>query len=366
MAVRRLHARDFRNLEDAELELGGGITLVVGANGAGKTNLLEALYFGLTGASWRTRAERELIRFGADLARVEVEVGDGAERRDFTALAQRGEGRRRRIDGNPVTTGPEELAARPPVGVFSPDRLELIKGPPAVRRTHLDRLVKTLWPARAESRRRYGQALAQRNALLGRVRAGVAGPSALEAWDAELAIEGVELIATRRDAVATLATWFGGLAETLGLEGKATLRYAPRSDATSAAELAAELRERRGSDVQLARTTCGPHLDEVQITLENRALRRYGSQGEQRAALLALLFSEREALLETTGSPPLMLLDDVMSELDPARRGMLTERLAAQGQTLMTATERAQVPELCERSEVRVHDGDVSTLALAA
>jgi DNA replication and repair protein RecF len=366
MTVRRLHARDFRNLADAELRLGEGITLVVGPNGAGKTNLLEALYFGLTGASWRTRAERELIGFGADLARVEVEVGDGAERREFAAVAQRGEGKRRRVDGNPVTAGPRELAARPPVGVFSPDRLELIKGPPAVRRTHLDQLVKTLWPARAESRRRYGQALAQRNALLGRVRAGAAPPSTLEAWDGELASEGIDLIATRRDAVATLATWFGELAGALGLEGTATLRYAPRSEAASAAELAAELRERRESDVQLARTTCGPHLDEVQISLDERALRRYGSQGQQRAALLALLFCEREALLETTGSTPLMLLDDVMSELDTERRKMLTSRLAAHGQTLITATERAQLPESCERSEVRVHEGEVSALALAA
>src|SRR5215211_384834 len=137
MSVRRLHARGFRNLADAELELGEGITLVAGPNGAGKTNLLEALYFGLTGSSWRTRAERELIGFGGDLARVEVEVADGVERREFTAVAQRGEGKRRRVDGNPVKPGPQELAARPPVGVFSPDRLELIKGPPAVRRTHL-------------------------------------------------------------------------------------------------------------------------------------------------------------------------------------------------------------------------------------
>jgi len=366
MSVRRLHARGFRNLADAELELGEGITLVAGPNGAGKTNLLEALYFGLTGSSWRTRAERELIGFGGDLARVEVEVADGVERREFTAVAQRGEGKRRRVDGNPVKPGPQELAARPPVGVFSPDRLELIKGPPAVRRTHLDQLIKTLWPARAESRRRYGKALAQRNAMLGRIRAGAASASALDAWDAELASAGIELIATRREAVATLATWFGELAGALGLEGTASLRYAPRSDAASDAELIAALRERRESDVQLARTTCGPHLDEVQISLDDRALRRYGSQGQQRAALLALLFCEREALLEATGSAPLMLLDDVMSELDTERRKMLTRRLAGGGQALITATEPNQLPASADRAEVRVRDGTVSALALAA
>jgi DNA replication and repair protein RecF len=366
MLVRRLHARAFRNLADAELALDEGVTLVVGANGAGKTNLLEALYFGLTGASWRTRAERELIGFGTELARVEVELADGAERHRFAAVAHRGEAKKRRVDGNPVPTSARERAARPPVGVFSPDRLELIKGPPAIRRSHLDQFIKTLWPARAEARRRYGQALAQRNALLGRLRAGAAPPASLDAWDAELASEGAELIAARGDAVAKLATWFGDLAKDLGLEGTPELRYAPRSAAGSADRLAAELRERRDSDIELGRTSHGPHLDELQISLDDRALRRYGSQGQQRAALLALLFCEREALLEATGSPPLMLLDDVMSELDGDRRKLFTERLAGAGQALITATERDQLPESCRRAEVRVRDGALVPLALAA
>jgi DNA replication and repair protein RecF len=366
MLVRRLRARGFRNLAQVDLGLGDGITLVAGPNGAGKTNLLEALYFGLTGASWRTRAERELIGFGNDLARVEVEVGEGPDRRDLTALAQRGEGKSRRVDGNRVSAEAER-EARPPVGVFSPDRLELVKGPPAVRRSHLDQLVRALWPARAEPRRRYGQALAQRNALLSRVRAGAASPASLDAWDAELAAEGVELIAARRDAIDKLATWYAELAAALGLEGESRLRYAPRSDAESADQLAAELRERRDSDVQLARTTHGPHLDELAISLDDRALRRYGSQGQQRAALLALLFCEREALLDVTGSAPLMLLDDVMSELDAERRELLTARLASGGgQALITATEPGQLPESCARSEVRVSAGTVAALALAA
>jgi DNA replication and repair protein RecF len=366
MLVRRLHARAFRNLADAELALDEGVTLVVGANGAGKTNLLEALYFGLTGASWRTRAERELIGFGAELARVEVELAERAERHRFAAVARRGAAKKRQVDGNPVSAGAQERAARPPVGVFSPDRLELIKGPPATRRSHLDQFIKTLWPARAEARRRYGQALAQRNALLGRVRAGAAPRTSLDAWDAELASEGAELIAARGDAVARLATWFGDLAQDLGLEGTPELRYAPRSAAGSAEQLAAELRERRDSDVELGRTSHGPHLDELGISLDDRALRRYGSQGQQRAALLALLFCEREALLEATGSPPLMLLDDVMSELDGDRRKLLTERLAGTGQALITATERDQLPESCRRAEVRVRDGALVPLALAA
>jgi DNA replication and repair protein RecF len=365
MPVRRLRARTFRNLADAQLELPDGVTLLVGPNGAGKTNLLEALYFGLTGASWRTRAERELIAFGGDHARVEVELRAGSRRSELVTVAQRTAGKTRRVDGNAVASGAAELAARPAVGVFSPDRLELVKGPPAVRRSHLDQLVAALWPARAESRRRYGRALAQRNALLGRVRAGAASADSLDAWDSELAGEAAAVIAARADAVAKLATWFADLAAGLGLEGEAELRYAPRSDAADAEGLAAELRERREADVRLGRTTHGPHLDEVQISLAGRALRRYGSQGQQRAALLALLFCEREALLETAAEPPVMLLDDVMSELDGKRRELLTGRLAG-GQTLITATETAHLPDSCERFEVRVRSGSVAPLALAA
>ena len=365
MPVRRLRARTFRNLADAELEVPDGVTLLVGANGAGKTNLLESLYFGLTGASWRTRAERELIAFGADHARVEVELRSGSHRRELVTVAERGRGKTRRVDGNAVAAGPAELDARPAVGVFSPDRLELVKGPPAVRRSHLDALVAALWPGRAESRRRYGRALAQRNALLGRIRAGAASAGSLDAWDIELAGAGATVIGARADAVERLATRFAELATGLGLEGEPELRYAPRSDAVDAEALVAELRERRESDVQLGRTTHGPHLDEVQISLDGRALRRYGSQGQQRAALLALLFCEREALLETAAEPPVMLLDDVMSELDSERRELLTSRLGG-GQTLITATEPAHLPKSCERLEVRVRDGALAPLALAA
>jgi DNA replication and repair protein RecF len=366
MLVRRLHARSFRNLGDVELDVAAGVTLVCGPNGAGKTNLLEALYFGLTGATWRTRTDRELIRFGDDLARVEVEVadGDGGEPRRFANSAVRGGGRHRRLDGKPVPTGVRDK--RPPVGVFSPDRLVLVKGPPAIRRDHLDRMVAALWPARADARRRYGRALAQRNALLGRIRARSAPESELDAWDREIAVEGAQVIAARNEAADLLAGPFAGFAAQLGLPGTASLRYAPRSEAVDAEQLAAELRERRGADLDRGHTTHGPHLDELELKLEERSLRRFGSQGEQRTGLLALLLSERAALIEAGTPPPLLLLDDVMSELDSDRRRLLTDALAGAGQALITATGPRQLPEECERVEVRMREGRIEPLALAA
>ena len=267
------------------------------------------------------------------------------------------EGRRRRIDGRDV--GPEDDRRRPAVSVFMPDRLALVKGPPAPRRAHLDRLAAALWPARGEARAAYGRALAQRNALLGRVRRG-GDPGALQAWDLELAAQAVPLVDSRRAAAAELEAAFSRAAELLGLEGGATLSYRPRTGDADAEQIAAELESRRDGDLARGFTVWGPHRDEVEIERDGRSLRRYGSQGQQRLGLLALLFAEREALRSARRMLPLMLLDDVMSELDPERRGRLVELLDDGGQALITATESGHVPDGSSHRRLRVEAGRVS------
>jgi DNA replication and repair protein RecF len=337
-----VEARPLRSLSEVRIELGAGIVSLIGPNGAGKTNLLEALYFALTGRSFRTADRRELIPFGAQLARAEVVVRDedGVEHR-LLASVSRGEGRRHLLDGDPAN--PATLARhRPPVAVFSPDRLALVKGPPAERRAHLDRYVAARWPSRAALRQRYGQALAQRNALLGRLAAGHGGGD-LDVWDAALSDAAAALVSARAEAVAELAPSFAAAAEELALAGGGAIEYAPRA-AGSAEEIRAGLGERRAADLRLGRTAWGPHLDELKIAAAGRSLRRYGSQGQQRAALLALLFAEREALLSARRVAPLLLLDDVMSELDPERRDRLVQRLLDGGQALITAAAEESVP----------------------
>jgi DNA replication and repair protein RecF len=357
MAVRRLELRGFRNLVPQELELEDGVTLLWGPNGAGKTNVLEALCTALSGRSCRTRNERETIPFRDPLARVEVEVEAGDRHRFRWSLARSGE-RRHTVDGAAVTA--EHAGLRPALSIFLPERLALIKGPPANRRAHLDRFVAALWPARAEARRSYSRALAQRNALLGRMRAGFASPRSLDAWDAELAAAGVELIATRLAATEALAPEFETAAAELGLGAGASLAYRPHCEATNAERLAAEFRERREADVSRGHTVHGPHLDELELALGGRSLRRYGSQGEQRSGVLAMLFAERRALLEARRWPPLMLLDDVMSELDAGRRALLARRLAeGGGQAVLTATEPEHLPAGCVRAEFALRRGEV-------
>jgi DNA replication and repair protein RecF len=351
--VTAAEARPLRSLAQVRIELGPGIVSLVGPNGVGKTNFLEALYFALTGRSFRTADRRDLIPFGGSFARAEATLRDedGVERR-LLASVSRTDGRRHLLDASPAD--PATLArSRPPVAVFSPDRLALIKGPPAERRAHLDRFVAARWPLRAALRRRFGQALAQRNALVARLAAGRGTSSQLDVWDATLAEAAAALIAARADAVAELAEPFVDAATDLGLEGGAEIEYAPRA-AGSAAEISAGLGERREADLRLGRTSWGPHLDELKIGTGGRSLRRYGSQGQQRSALLALLFAERDVLLAARQVAPLLLLDDVMSELDPGRRERLVGRLTAGGQTLITAAAEDSLPTSALTSVVRM------------
>ena len=355
MVVTRLRLRDFRTYASAQVDLGERLTVVHGPNGAGKTNLLEGLYFGCTGRSCRTSNEREVVRFdasGGAAARVEVEGRDRDGEHELSVGFQPGEAKRFRVDGAPA----ERLIDaphRPLVSVFLPDRLELVKGPPALRRAHLDQLVAALWPARAATRRAYSQALAQRNALIARVRAGASPRSALVAWDQELARHGIALRDDRATAVELLRERFAAAAAELGLVGEVQLRYRPRSKAATAEELAAELAERVDSDLDRGFTTHGPHRDDVALVRDGRELRAYGSQGEQRLALLALLLAERSALQDERGAPPLLLLDDVMSELDADRRERLVERLRV-GQSVVTTTDLAHVPGAEEDDVVRL------------
>jgi DNA replication and repair protein RecF len=353
MRVERLRLRDFRTYEAAEVAVGPGLTVVHGPNGAGKTNLLEALYFGCTSRSCRTTNERDIVRFDAQAARVEVDVADRDGRHELSVGFQPGEPKRLRVDGAPVerlTDSP----ARPLVSVFLPDRLELVKGAPSLRRSHLDQLVTAMWPARAATRAAYSRALAQRNALLSRVRAGRVGSDALDTWDAELARWGIALRDDRAAAVARVSQGFPTQASDLGLAGAAELRYRPRTRAADAAELTAELEERRRSDLDRGFTQHGPHRDDLQLVRDGRELKSFGSQGEQRLALLALLLAERDVLTAERGAPPLLLLDDVMSELDADRRGLLVRRLDDGGQSVVTTTDLAHVPGADEPGVVRL------------
>jgi DNA replication and repair protein RecF len=359
--------RDFRTYVRAEARLGAGLTVVHGPNGAGKSNLLEALYFGCTGRSPRTGNERELVRFGAQAARVVVQLADDDGAHELSVGFEPGQPKRMTSDGAPVERL-LDVDSRPLVSVFEPDRLELVKGPPTVRRAHLDQVVAAIWPLRARTRREYSRILAQRNALLGRIRSGRASHATLSAWDRELATEAIALSAHRAEAVELLAVPFAERAAQLGLSGAAKMEYRPRSRAQDEDEFIAELQSRLPGDLERGFSGHGPHRDELAILRDERELRLYGSQGEQRLALLSLLLAEREVLARERNRTPLMLLDDVMSELDSERRELLAAELGAGGQSVIATTDLAHVPGASGQgvARLRVSGGTILQEALAA
>ncbi|MGH2865457.1 MAG: DNA replication/repair protein RecF [Solirubrobacteraceae bacterium] len=364
--------REFRTYTRATARFGDGLTVVHGPNGAGKSNLLEGLYYGCTGRSPRTRNERELVRFGAQSARVSVRLLDGDAEHElsvgFGAVADSRQLVKRMTADGALVERLLDVELRPLLSVFSPDRLELLKGTPALRRAHLDQLVAGIWPARAATRGEYARALAQRNALLTSIRSGRASKATLAAWDLELALRALELRSHREAAAALISQPFSRRAELLGCSGEVTLVYRPRSRAGDAEAFLAELRERLPADIERGFTGHGPHRDELAFLRAGREMRVYASQGEQRIALLALLLAERAVLAQERGSAPLMLLDDVMSELDGERRELLAQELRAAGQSVIATTDLAHVPGAGDASvaRLRVSPGVILREAIAA
>jgi len=313
-----------------------GLVLAVGPNGVGKTNLLEAIHVGTQGFSPRTRADAQLIRFGDDGARAAITGRRGEVGVEIELTIRPGEGKRAKLNGATLRAA-EQLRSAVATLVFTPDRLGVVKGAPAARRAYFDRVLGRLLPARATLPTEYGAAVAQRNAALRRAAGGYSSNDAVEPWTERVATLGAELVASRLEALEVLSQSLAERAGEFGLPDTA-LHYEgePPTRETLAAVLARDLE--RGT------TSLGPHLDDVRISSVGRDLRSFGSQGEQRLALLALLLAEAEAITERSGVPPLLLLDDVLSELDPARRRILAERVRGVGQALITATDAAMLP----------------------
>ena len=324
--------------------------LAVGPNGAGKTNLLESLHVGTQGFSPRTRTDAQLVRFGEESARVALRGSRGESPLELELVLRAGEAKRARLNGASLRAA-EQLRMKVATLVFTPDRLAVVKGGPAVRRAYFDRVLGRLVPARATLSAEYGAAVAQRNAALRRISAGFSSRDALEPWTEQTAELGAALVESRREVLAALRPGFAERAEELGL-ATAELRY--DAEPPSVEEL--ELRYER--DLERGATGLGPHLDDVAILAGGRDLRGFGSQGEQRLAILSLLLGEADLIAERSGVPPLLLLDDVLSELDPERRRILAGRLARRGQTLVTSTSAAALPaepdQLLEVSPGRV------------
>jgi DNA replication and repair protein RecF len=294
------------------------------------------VHVGTQGFSPRTRADAQLVRFGERAGRIALEGARGGSDVRLEVTLAVGEGKRAKLNGASLRAA-EQLRTEVATLVFTPDRLAVVKGGPAVRRAYFDRALGRLAPARAQLASDYAAAVAQRNASLRRVALGVSSRDALVPWTEQVATIGRELVEARVELLAWLAPGFAARAEELGLP-QARMTYDGEPPSVAALEARLERDVERGS------TGLGPHLDDIALTSGARDLRSFGSQGEQRLTVLALLLAEAELITERRGYAPLLLLDDVLSELDPIRRAVLAERVQSSGQTLVTATQASSLP----------------------
>ena len=326
--------------------------LVTGANGAGKTNLLESLHVGTQGFSPRTRADQQLVRFGAAGARVALDGDRDGRALSLEVTVQPQAGKRAKLNGAPLRST-EQLRGEVATLVFTPDRLAVVKGGPAARRAYFDRALGRLLPGRATLPLEYAAAVGQRNAALRRVAIGVSTRDAVSPWTEQVATFGAALVESRCETIGLLSPAFAERAGELGLTA-ATLAYVGEPPTVAALDARLE------RDVERGVTGLGPHRDDVVLRSGDRDLRGYGSQGEQRLAVLSLLLAEAEVISARGETPPLVLLDDVLSELDAARRRVLAARIGRVGQAVVTATGADALP-LEPAQLLEVTPGTVST-----
>jgi DNA replication and repair protein RecF len=340
MHLAGLWLTDFRCYEEAELRFPPGVTVICGANAQGKTSLLEAVGWAATGKSFRGVADSALVRMGAEAAILRAEVVDGA-RVQLLEAEIRGSGRNRvQLNRHPLQRA-RDLLGLMRVTVFAPDDLQLVKGGPAGRRDYLDDLLVAISPRYEAARADYERVLKQRNALL---RGGMRGDDAvgtLDIFDLQLAGAGAELARGRVKMLDRLVPAVAeAYAELAGARTPITAAYeAEWATAGLDGDLDTALLEaftaRRRAEIERGVTLVGPHRDEWRLLVGGLESRTHASQGEQRTLALALRLGGHRLCTELTGSTPVLLLDDVFSELDDQRAVALVAHLDA-GQTLVS------------------------------
>lgn len=351
MKVGILKLIDFRNYERLELSLHENLNIFIGCNAQGKTNILEAVYYAAAGSSFRNNTDGELIRWNAPGGSISVEFQRlGVDNQlDFTFYRDK----RRAISYNGRKISLKELIGAFNAVLFAPDDLLLIKGAPAGRRRFLDMEISQASPAYYRELIKYNRLLQQRNSLLKEIREGRAGRDMLEYWNPQLAESAARITVKRMEAVKK----FNMLANLMqkrisGNEENLHLAYQIKGrEGEAIKEAVAEnfqiwyndmlLRLSR-EDIYRGMTSIGPHRDDIIISVNGVNLRSFGSQGQQRTGVLAMKLSELEFIRSETGEYPVLLLDDVMSELDAGRRRQLLSFIDREGiQTLITATDEA-------------------------
>ena len=359
MKITSAELNTFRSYEHCELTPCEGVNVLLGDNGQGKTNVLEALYLCCTGRSHRTRQDRDMIRWGADFAAVRVE----ALRRDGThqvEIALPALGRRRiRVSGQEIARSGELMGHVTGV-LFSPEDLRTVKDGPAERRRFVDMALSQIRPAYYYALQRYARALKQRGEALKAIAAQPSFMATLDAWDEQLAAAGAELTRHRREYIDRLSRVAADTHRDIADDReRLEIRYLPSvAEGEDVRANLDALFAARETDLRRMTTSVGAHRDDVQILVEGRDVRAFGSQGQQRTAALSMRLSELNVMCEQLGEWPMLLLDDVMSELDPGRRRQLVSRLKGI-QTFITCTDAEDLAGAEVGQAWRVENGEL-------
>ena len=334
LVLERLWLTDFRSHRSLELDFDAGVTALIGPNGSGKTNIVESIAWLTSMRSFRGAPNDALIHRDSEVAIARAQLR--SDQRELLLEAEVPRSGRVRVQMNKQRMQRKDLLGVMSVTVFAPDDLELIKGSPGERRSYLDDVVVSLHPRNEPIRAKVDKILKQRNALLKGVHGRLDTDAAftLDVWDSKLAEAGDQLGALRADAIERLSPLVSSALQAVaGGNHDVSLRYVAPWFETG---LNAALTESRNDDVRRGITTVGPHRDEIEVLLNAMPARTHASQGEQRSLALALRLAGHELVRGTTGVAPLLVLDDVFSELDDNRSTALIGALPA-GQTLVTS-----------------------------
>ena len=338
--LRRLQLKNHRNYVQLDLAPGPGVNVFIGADGHGKTNLLEAVAMLALSSSPRARRELELVGPAGSGSRIQAEIDDGPARREISiSLDVEGQRARRTIEVDGVRRRAIDLPGHFRVVLFWPDDLGLVKAGPELRRRFLNQMLVQVEPGYARALAGLRRVLEQRNSLLKRIASGEGGDDMLHAWNQELVQVGGEIVAARARAVRELGPEAARCHAEIAPGERLEIHYEGPPE-----NLAEAVNNSLAEDLKRVSTSVGPHRDDVPVLLDGQEARSYASQGQQRTAVVSLKLAEAALIENRTGERPLLLLDDVLSELDGERRAALLKEVAGGGQVIITSVEAGPFP----------------------
>ena len=356
MFVKELKLEGFRNYESEIFTFSPGTNIIYGNNAQGKTNALEAVYLFSIGKSFRTQQDREMIRFHEEQTKISVLFENSMRENEIELVLRRDRKKQIKINGVPIQKM-GELIGLFTVVLFSPDELNLTKGSPHARRRFLDIAVSQMRPKYYHILRRYNKILEQRNNLIKKLRftQDESLKETIAVWNEKLADYGMTIITYRKKFVESLQAFSKKIHYEISGENF-EIRYKTAFD--NKEQFLQKLNDSLYKEIEQGFTLYGPHRDDLDIETDGKDIKTYGSQGQHRSAVLALKLAQADMIFEDTGEYPVLLLDDIMSELDSERRAYLAAKIKNK-QVIITCTDIDDLPENEMSKSIRIESGQI-------